>query len=673
MNRKRLVAYDYSGSTEACDFYHNTVQKILTQYEPYDVILWDNQLKISSTRELKNINRIRDGRGGTRPILVAQYCSNQKITGDMILITDGQIFKHHVEELDKYISANPLHLSHIECYLIQTAESDKLDATVIAPFLRNVSHIVFMFPLNSQEPIVVSSGGGSIEEFLQEIRQINTIAEFQSKFDHLFSEVVTKMLGKGEDLQIRDEILALQRRLISQMKVLPPSYNIELIKREFAEGNLTEMTRIAKSLHEAYFRNWNEPSWLPQIFHLFRMCTGNLGSIYSLSALGSKFNADRVRRADVVKNFELHDIDVLDASLTTFVCPISYEEEADMILLVRKPDQGLLAGEDKDTLNTIITNPLSAVKYQSFCRKFLNHLDNPISLRVMKDAEALGHPLIVSPTTRLPIIGGFCLSPSENHCKATNSVVAQLMAEGKQVGNFDLWFMLIWWLIEKGDIPRLSVILPQVREHLVFRLRRHLGTFTLTNIPYFPITLIPMGVACWCTLSAIAYKVPENLALKYLKCHGDHINALLRAVELLEYPVPQQAIDFIYRVQAYGAIIKIIREKNTEAISWAIRLAHSFVKIDPAKIRNNKFKYVTSTIPIDGPRVPQEQVEEALSHLPEPFSKLNENQRRAAVKILEQFDAGLDRFLQLTNEVPLVNWQYGLNNYDLPFVPCTLR
>ena len=78
---KILVAYDYSGSTEECAYYHDTVQKILSQFESYSVVLWDTNLRESSKEELARINEYRDGNGGTQPINIAKYCVQKEFDG----------------------------------------------------------------------------------------------------------------------------------------------------------------------------------------------------------------------------------------------------------------------------------------------------------------------------------------------------------------------------------------------------------------------------------------------------------------------------------------------------------------------------------------------------------------------------------------------------------------
>ena len=158
---KTLVAYDYSGSTEGNDFYHTTVQTILQQYTNYDVILWSNKLKVSSAEELKRINQWREGDGGTQPIVIAKHLSEIDFHGDLVLITDGQIFERYVREVEQFMNDHEIGIRNIDCYLIQTC-GDKLDATVIAPFLR-FSHIVYFYDEGQSEPRILVQGGKSEE------------------------------------------------------------------------------------------------------------------------------------------------------------------------------------------------------------------------------------------------------------------------------------------------------------------------------------------------------------------------------------------------------------------------------------------------------------------------------------------------------------------------------
>jgi hypothetical protein len=663
----RLVAYDYSGSTSGSAFYHDTVQQILGQYEPYDVILWDSRVEVSNANALRQINHNRCGRGGTEPKVVAKYCVKQQTRGQLILITDGQILPRDVEQLDAFLNGHSMVISTLDCYLIQSHEHYRLDATVIAPFLRRFPHRVFLCESKTAETVVIASGGGTLDELLEEIRSIGTISEFQNQFDHLFNEILTKMLGIANDHRLHDEILVLQRRLLNEMKRLPRDFDELALRQAFKDRNEAEQIRLGSELFRLYETNWHEPTWPPQLFHLLRMVTGNLGSVYSITALASRFQANRVQRAEVVENIELSEVQIIDGS-QSFTCPISYEEESDIVILIRKPTEGLLAGEPRELANSVITNPLSALRYPEFCAKLIRHIDHPIALRSMKEAEEAGYPITQSPLTRAPILGGLFLGASEEHARATNFALAHLSAEGKRVGHPDLWFMLIWWLIERGEVKHLESVLPQIRAHMCFRLTNHLGTLTLTNTPYFPITLVPLGIAIWCTLSSISLGIPQDQAIQYLKCHSSHIDVFEAAIGLVKYELPSSSRDLLIKWRAFGEIRKEITRGNSQLHLWAIRACYNVVHLNRSAIRSALFTRIVDEIPIDGDP-PLEQVNEALQHLPEWFVQSSPQRRRAIVRMLQFTDLNKITYADFDFEVPEFGWQYGVREFQIPEVP----
>jgi hypothetical protein len=339
-----------------------------------------------------------------------------------------------------------------------------------------------------------------------------------------------------------------------------------------------------------------------------------MDTVYSLSALGSRFQANRVCRAEVVENFELSEVQVLDGD-GVFMCPIRSEEESDVVVLVKKPEEGLLAGEAPRLVNAIITNPLSALSHPDSCSKLANRLDHPIALLSMKEVEKVGFPITTSPLTRAPVFGGFFLGADEEHSRAMNFTIAHLVAEGKRVGNPDLWFMLIWALIERGNAHHLEPVLPLFRDHLAFRLHAHLGTFTMLNSPYLPITLVPLGIASWCTLSAIAYGATEEQAIKYLNCHTDHGNVLEQALGVVGYTLPPAVIDFLVKWRMFREIHAEIANHDGRMRMWAVRATHRVIRLDRATIRADLFTRVVDDVPIER-EPPADQVEEALRHLP---------------------------------------------------------
>ena len=671
---RTLVAYDYSGSTEENEFYHSTVQTILKQYEPYDVVLWDNKLKVSSQSELQRINRFKEGNGGTVPLVVAKHLHETGFDGKVVLITDGQIFPRYVQELEQYLQTHPLKVSHIDCYLIYTGE--KLDATVIAPFLSRINHIVFLYDENATEPRLLAQGK-TIEKFIAQLESIKTIEDFESQYDNLFTETISKVIGKEHDTFIRDNILKLRRRLINTMKAAPKGFNMEDVQMAYDNRDVPKLLALCKELDDKFHETYPSPEWPGKIFHLLRMCSGNLGSVFSLSALASKYNADRVRRADIVENFQISDVDIIDSEQKTFVCPVSYEEESDVVILMKNIGSTLLEGLDEQFTNSLINNPLNAFNNQEFIKKFASMFDVSISLRTMQEAESVGHPITQSPLTRAEIVGGLCLGADEGHCKATDFTISKLVSGGRRTGNNDLWFAVIWQIIESGMVPHLQEVLPQIREHLLFRLKHHKGTLSLTNVPFFTLTKVPLGVACWYVLNTFSAGLAEKDAINYLKPHVLIIPMLRKINELQKLPLDPKSEVFLRKALAYLSTQFFARKNDDASLSNIIRLGFQCIPVDVEKVTNKRFPWIPNYVPIDGEEPTEESRKEALEKLPESFSYLTPGECRSIAKIAMIHNQSSMKFKYMNEEFAPINWEsYGLKHFDIPEVkicPSTMR
>ena len=126
-------------------------------------------------------------------------------------------------------------------------------------------------------------------------------------------------------------------------------------------------------------------------------------------------------------------------------------------------------------------------------------LDHPVSLRAFKSAAESGHPFDASPMTRRPVRGGLCLGLSEEHCRATTWALDQAITGGKRIGNADLWFAVVWQLVESGGaaawLPRAAV--EAMRAQIAWRLQHHTSFIALTGDPVLPTTRVPLATAVW--------------------------------------------------------------------------------------------------------------------------------------------------------------------------------
>jgi len=670
-----LVAHDFSGSTSGSTIYHGTVKGLIKDLGDYKVLLWDTVAEECDKKRFDEILNTRKGRGGTNPLSVAQYVFRVHFRGVLYLITDGQIPLDSVTELDNFLDKNELRISKVVAHLIQTS-SEKIDVTVIAPFVRRYPHEVILHQKGEEAPKMVVQGNTDITSFLDKLRAIQTIPEFEAEFDSIFSDVLAKMMGASNNIKIHDEILQLQKRLLIDMKRVPNDFDYQGMIESFEKKDIGNMINSCKNLNELAEASAAKLTWPPKIYRLLAMTSGSLGSVFSISALGSSFNADRVRRADVVQSFETTSADNIDdVSSPTFLCPISYEEEKDIVLLIKNPDQPILAGLEKDTINSILTSPLNALRYPEFIKTLISIIDHPISLRSLKDAEESGYSMEKSPVTRAPILGGLVLGPSEDHCKATNWTIAKLLSGGKATGNPDQWFELIWYLVETGKIPYLNEILPHIRAHMLFRCKSHCGTASLTNIPYACIYRVPVGIAAWFTLCFPLYQRND---IDILSCNSIGVSVLIKMVELCEYPLPDKIKEYALAHTMDERVKFMFRKNNRSILDNLIPIAYNCVKInDPSVLDKYRtlIHFIPEYIPIDGEPDPVQR-EKFLKKLPYGFGDVPIEVVKLVInKFLVKGHEATISFAEFSGlkPIPAFNWIYGNNEYkDLRIELCPL-
>ena len=101
--------------------------------------------------------------------------------------------------------------------------------------------------------------------------------------------------------------------------------------------------------------------------------------------------------------------------------------------------------------------------------KFHQCIDHAISLKQIRDAENSGHPFEVSPITRKKIIGIIPLGESNEHIKAADWTLMQLISGGKNLGDKNIWFSILWLLVKEKKFPYLNDIEDFLKEQVLYR------------------------------------------------------------------------------------------------------------------------------------------------------------------------------------------------------------
>jgi len=670
------IAIDNSGSTHGNQFYHGHVKSIVKAYANSVVFFWSDVLKVLTKEEFEYENAILSGWGKTVPRIVVDFCLQQGFSGKLILITDGSIPKAQVNELDNFIESNGITLSFVQCYLIQTSKK-KLDASVISPFIsRFPNSIDFLNQYGSNGQNLLANGY-SKQSLVEDMAKISTIDAFESRFDFLFSQIVSKMLGKDIDMDLRRSVLNIQKRLLYSMKAPVIKDQSERILALLDSGKTKDALEFGSRIFQEYEFKYNNIDWPSKLFHLLRMTTGSLKSVYSISAIKSSYAADRVDRAHVEEHFLVSEADNNEGNGTLFECPILYEESSDCVLLIAGLEEPILKLVGDEIANDIIQNPLNALAYPEAIQKIIQCIDHPVSLLSMKSAEDTGKPITVSPFTRRTLMGGLCLSPCDSHVKASNYTISIIASGGKVAGMSDLWFALIWYLIETHkDLRYLENILPQIREAMIYRLRTAKATATMTMLPFNCITTLPLGAAIWTLLNMQHFEPMPQSAYGIIRSHIKIIPVYIRLMELIGFQGTENNYAFLKRFSIYQFLNQNVKKAKTRELAAAHAITNKVIIIDRKNVSTKPFPFIVSMIPIDGPPSP-EMREKAMQLFPFCYRELTDDDFRIAIThVLCRRNNNLNTSLNSLAPYNIVNWHYGLDPFKMPTIkicPTTCR
>jgi hypothetical protein len=87
-----------------------------------------------------------------------------------------------------------------------------------------------------------------------------------------------------------------------------------------------------------------------------------------------------------------------------------------------------------------------------FLNDFAAALDHPLSLASIRATAASGSPIVTSPITRRKLVGAIPLGAVKSHVQAADWTLSRILSGGKALGNADLWFAVLWMMIEDGAL-----------------------------------------------------------------------------------------------------------------------------------------------------------------------------------------------------------------------------
>jgi hypothetical protein len=665
-----LLAWDGSGSVGGQAFYHEETQRIFRDL-PKDtkILFWDSQARVITPADLKRLNDMRSGQGGTNPSVIADWVKRNDFHGKLVIITDGETGVHEVQRCDERLGGTHV-FQQVVCHLI--ANQGTVNMSVSCPFTRSSPHEVYLYPRDTHERTLQTAVSKADLTLLKTLDDIRTVKEFEAAADRLEAVVVARGMGTGGDPALRDRLLAMKKRIVAtEAREKAASSAVQQLEAALTAHQAAEAVIWARRVTEEYYgpeEDADSRTWSARISRLISICEGALQHTFDMSQIAGAIRSDRARRAAPVAAAPAAAVPLVDLSASTqppFECPITLADEADVVLLV-SAGPPLLADVDKDIVNALVDCPLNLFNYPKLVEAFKERLDHSVSLRAFQEAALVGRPLSESPFTRRSVVGGLCLGASAENAAATDWTLATAMTDGKRLGNADLWFACVYLLIAEGQVPYLTPILPQLRDHMRWRLTNRTTFLSLTGLPEFPTTRVKLSTALWYVFNSAMFNTDPRRDL--LRTHLSHLSPMKRLLELEGWQLPETVAAHVRRLLVLMNMLSWIKRDRWALPNQVLALRQRCLRIQKDGLRFQPER-VDEFVPIDGPAIP-EQIEAVRSLLPPMYQKLSIPELCGLAALVDPSKSAGDIALPLTWMPPVlapptVSWAYGLTHVPM--------
>lgn len=541
-----LVAYDSSGSTDSCSYYHSIISKIIKEF-PLNckIIKWNSVWEEITLDQLKRINSLKRGDGGTNIECVANAIKKYEFTGHLILITDGEVLSRSIDNCDSIMNGlSPIKSADI--YII----GNNANMSVSCPFTRTCPHDIIIYK-NSEIPDQLIISQQDID-LLAGIDSISDIVTFDKQYDSILKALTARMMGRQDtDIKIHDQIVRLQNRLRREF-LCKQSYNIDekMIKVDCNKALVDLKKMIVLSTSGNTFQ-----ALIDQLLNI------------SKGGLRNTFNHN-LRRAEEIK------LSVIEKEELPNLCPISFDIENDIAVLM-KDVPPLFSDFPPHLIQDLMNCPLAALNYKSVMEKIVSIFDGPLtSMNTGQNVLYLGtHP---------------------SQIQGTNAAIADIVTGGKHPGNLDLWYVVFYRAMEKTSY--FSHVKAHADAQLLHRLKHSQTYAGLSNTPLGFNPRVSLGLAAWIvSVSPLLELGPQQ---DFSRVHAFYLNILHNLAERAGLPLPQR--DRLVKHAVYLCRLFKLQQKHkndratfkqtiTALYQRAIRIKNRWIPLDgPASIEQQK-------------------------------------------------------------------------------------
>jgi hypothetical protein len=213
-----------------------------------------------------------------------------------------------------------------------------------------------------------------------------------------------------------------------------------------------------------------------------------------------------------------------------------------------------LLGVEKNIVDDIAACPLRILNYPDLRAKFKACIS---TFTGVKYADKL----LKNPFTQNRLLGAIPLGTHKSHVEVGNHTIAKLIAGGKIMGNLNLYYAVIWYLINEGEIEYLKPIQSNATEHLIYRLKNSKTMASLCGLAQFVTTQVDTDVAIWyCASSGYLNQPTDRDTFRF---HFYNLDPMLKIVKALGYPIHEGTVDHLNRTKCLLNLLSKFKKLST--------------------------------------------------------------------------------------------------------------
>jgi hypothetical protein len=457
---------------------------------------------------------------------------------DLIIFTDGAVDIADIQKCDNEMKECKYVIKNMKAYIYNYND---VNCSVLAPFMRGDWTCSVFRHYNNSETKIYSMSQTDRSRLFETIKTATTQVEVDEVFDKLSGMIASITMGKTQgDPELRNDILKLADRIKQNIKSsFSSNSEFEAFENELSTNGVCSVDTMLK-LSQKYQTSINGTDFQSKINSLLKICDGTLSNLFNISDIRAQ-SLDRSSAA--VKQASPEELEKIMTETMPNVsianCPITLDTSPNIVVFIRTGDP-VFTTADKKVQDMIITNGFMT---HILSDKIKERMDGYISLEAYLQLP----DNTISPLSNAKSVACMVLGADPESVKATDYAIAQLTrGNDTVVGNRDLWFHTIYKMVENGDMPWLTDVLPMFRNQMIYRLKNSFTTISMSGLVNHTQARTTLANALYYTICQPAFnKDVKTSSFPIFAGSNVYIQNL---INLVGYKLPTDNLIYYYTV-----------------------------------------------------------------------------------------------------------------------------